>query len=157
VTTAAELQEACAEAFTACDVLVMTAAVADFRPVAAAGGKLKKAGRASLTLELEPTADVLGALAAARVSGQTIVGFAAEHGAGGVERAREKLARKGADMIVLNDVSNPEIGFESRQNAVTLVEAGGEVEIPLDTKEGIAEAILERVATLLLERSKASR
>jgi phosphopantothenoylcysteine decarboxylase/phosphopantothenate--cysteine ligase len=83
-----------------------------------------------------------------------VIGFAAETGAGGVERAREKLARKGADLIVLNDVSDPEIGFESERNAVTLVTAAGEEEIAIDSKEEIAEAILDRVSAL---RGDASR
>jgi phosphopantothenoylcysteine decarboxylase/phosphopantothenate--cysteine ligase len=124
----------------------MAAAPADFRPAEAAAAKLERKG--TLELRLEPTADILAGLAAARSEGQTIVGFAAEHGEGGVERARAKLDRKGADMIVLNDVSDPEIGFESPENAVTLIDAGGETEIPRASKDEIAEAILDRVDAL---------
>ncbi len=100
----------------------MAAAPADFRAAEPAEGKLRRAG--SLELSLEPTEDILAALAADRRAGQTVVGFAAEHGGEAVERARGKLERKGADLIVLNDVSDPEIGFESERNAVTLIGTG---------------------------------
>jgi phosphopantothenoylcysteine decarboxylase/phosphopantothenate--cysteine ligase len=146
VETAAELDAAAREEFAVSHVLAMAAAPADFRPTEAAAAKLERKG--TLELRLEPTADILAGLAAARSEGQTIVGFAAEHGEGGVERARAKLDRKGADMIVLNDVSDPEIGFESPENAVTLIDAGGETEIPRASKDEIAEAILDRVDAL---------
>ncbi len=107
-----------------------------------------------LELSLEPTEDILAALAARRADGQTSVGFAAEHGGEGVERARRKLVRKGADLIVLNDVSNPDIGFESERNAVTLIGAGSETEVPIDSKDAVAEAILDEVDRL---REKAGR
>ena len=93
--TAAELQEACEREFPACDVLLMTAAVADFRPREPAEGKIKKSGRASLELELEPTADVLAGLAAQRSDGQTLVGFAAEHGERAVELRPREADREG--------------------------------------------------------------
>ena len=92
----------------------MAAAPADFRAAEVAAGQAQRA-RARSSSRLEPTEDILAGLAAGRGEGQTIVGFAAEHGEGGVERAREKLERKGADLIVLNDVSDPEIGFESER------------------------------------------
>ena len=111
VETAAELAAATAAAFSDSHVLVMAAAPADFRAAEVAEGKLQRSG--SLELRLEPTEDILAGLAGSRGEGQTVVGFAAEHGEGGVERARAKLERKGADMIVLNDVSDPTIGFES--------------------------------------------
>src|SRR3954449_12642195 len=95
VETAAQLRDACAAEFAACDVLVMAAAVADFRPSAAVEGKVKKTGRDELALVLERTEDVLSGLAAARRLGQTLVGFAAEHGAGALEYGRDKLQRKG--------------------------------------------------------------
>jgi phosphopantothenoylcysteine decarboxylase/phosphopantothenate--cysteine ligase len=148
VSTAAELEEATAAAFPDAHVLLMAAAPADFRPESVAETKLTRGGE-GLDLRLTPTADILAALGERRREGQTIVGFAAEHGEGGIERAREKLARKGADMIVLNDVSDPEIGFESERNAVTLVTAGGEDQVGIATKEQIAEAILDRVDSLL--------
>ncbi len=142
VETAAELTAAAAAEFPRADVLLMAAAPADFRPTRAAGEKMKRAD--GLELALEPTEDILAGLAAARAEGQTIVGFAAEHGGDPLGRAREKRARKGVDMIVLNDVSDPAIGFESDENAVTLVDAEGEIEIAIASKDSIAEAILDR-------------
>ncbi len=124
----------------------MAAAPADFRPREVAKGKLRRGGE-GLDLRLEPTEDILAAVAAGRREGQTVVGFAAETGAG-LESARDKLERKGADMIVLNDVSDPEIGFESERNAVTLVAGSGEREVAIDSKEAVAEAILSAVEAL---------
>src|SRR5687768_326045 len=112
VATAAELQAAAEAEFPRADVLLMAAAVADFRPAAAEPGKIKKAGRPELTLSLEPTADVLATLAARRRPGQTLVGFAAEHGEDAVAYGRAKLERKGLDAVVVNDISRPDIGFE---------------------------------------------
>jgi phosphopantothenoylcysteine decarboxylase / phosphopantothenate---cysteine ligase len=152
VETAAELAAAAQAEFRATHVLLMAAAPADFRAAAPAAGKLQRSG--SLELSLEPTEDILASLAATRGEGQTIVGFAAEHGGEAVERARGKLTRKGADLIVLNDVSNPEIGFESERNAVTLIGAESEVEVPIDSKDAVAEAILNEVDRL---RGKASQ
>jgi phosphopantothenoylcysteine decarboxylase / phosphopantothenate---cysteine ligase len=151
--TAAELQEACEQEFPACDVLLMAAAVADFRPRERADGKLKKAGRASLELELEPTADVLAGLASHRREGQTLVGFAAEHGERAVELARRKLEEKGLDAVVVNDISRRDIGFEVDANEVTiLVGAGAQPEhvqhVPRAAKAEVAEAILDAVERL---------
>jgi phosphopantothenoylcysteine decarboxylase/phosphopantothenate--cysteine ligase len=146
VETAAQLEAAAREEFGACHVLAMAAAPADFRPVEAAEAKLERRG--ALDLRLEPTDDILAGLASARSKGQTIVGFAAEHGEEGVGRARAKLERKGADMIVLNDVSDPEIGFESEENAVTLIDGSGQTPVPKASKDEIAEAILDRVDAL---------
>ena len=154
VITGSQLEAAVSDEFGGSHLLLMAAAPADFRPEAVAEGKIRRAGE-GLDVRLEPTADILASLATKRAEGQTIVGFAAEHGEGGAARAREKLARKGADMIVLNDVSDPEIGFESTRNAVTLVEPESELELGVDTKEAIAEAILDRVAALR-ERSRRS-
>jgi phosphopantothenoylcysteine decarboxylase/phosphopantothenate--cysteine ligase len=152
VETAAQLAAAAAQEFSATHVLLMAAAPADFRAADPAEGKLQRSG--SLELSLEPTEDILAGLGADRHAGQTIVGFAAEHGGEAVERARGKLERKGADLIVLNDVSNPEIGFESERNAVTLIDRDGETEVPIDSKEAIAGAILGEVDRL---RAKARR
>jgi phosphopantothenoylcysteine decarboxylase / phosphopantothenate---cysteine ligase len=146
VETTAELERAARAEFAAAHVLLMAAAPADFRPARAADEKLTREG--SLELSLQPTEDILAGLVAARGEGQTIVGFAAEHGGDAVGRARAKLARKGADLIVLNDVSDPAIGFESAENEVTLVAADGETAVPRAAKEEIAEAILDRVAAL---------
>jgi phosphopantothenoylcysteine decarboxylase/phosphopantothenate--cysteine ligase len=146
VETAAELAAAAAAQFAASQVLLMAAAPADFRAAAPASGKLRRSG--PLELSLEPTEDILASLSAARAAQQTIVGFAAEHGGEAVERARGKLARKGADLIVLNDVSDPEIGFESERNAVTLISAEAAREVPIAGKDAIAEAILDEVQRL---------
>jgi phosphopantothenoylcysteine decarboxylase/phosphopantothenate--cysteine ligase len=147
VETAAELAEALGREFDSADVLVMAAAPADFRPRHAAGEKIHRESADKLELDLEPTDDILAALGERRRKGQTIVGFAAET-SHGVERAREKLDRKGVDAIVLNDVSRSEIGFESDENEVVIVERSGEHQIPLAPKEGVADAILDRVEAL---------
>lgn len=145
VQTAGQLAEATRREFSGAHVLAMAAAPADFRPAGVEAGKLRRAD--GLELRLEPTEDILAALATGRGEGQTVVGFAAEHG-NDVARAREKLVSKGVDMIVLNDISDPRIGFESTENAVTLIDASGETEVPMAAKEEIAEAILDRVAEL---------
>ena len=145
VETTAELAHATIERFETQHVLLMAAAPADFRtePIT---GKIKRQDR--LNLNLQPTEDILAALAGQRGENQTVVGFAAEHGGDAVGRARAKLARKGADLIVLNDVSDPTIGFESAENAVTLVTAEDEIEVPKAGKDVVAEAILDRVERL---------
>ncbi len=148
VESAAELAAATGEAFDRCDVLVMAAAVADFRPAEAAGGKLAREGSGGLELKLEETEDVLAGLGGRRRPGQVLVGFAAEHGGDFVARARGKLERKGLDAIVVNDVSDPTIGFDSDDNEVTLVERDGEVPVARATKPEIAGAILDRVVAL---------
>ncbi len=125
VRTAAELQQACERAFEDCDVLLMAAAVADFAPVAREG-KIKKGGRERLELVLEATPDVITGLAARRRPGQTLVAFAAEHGPEGLAGARAKLAAKGVDAVVFNDIAAEGIGFDSAENAVTIITAGGE-------------------------------
>ncbi|MDX6625956.1 MAG: phosphopantothenoylcysteine decarboxylase / phosphopantothenate---cysteine ligase [Solirubrobacterales bacterium] len=146
VETAAQLADATAQAFAGTHVLLMAAAPADFRPPTPAAGKMAR--QDGLDLHLEPTEDILASLASDRGEGQTIVGFAAEHGGDAVARARGKLVRKNVDMIVLNDVSDPAIGFESEDNAVTLIEGEGETEVAIATKDEIAEAILGKVDEL---------
>jgi phosphopantothenoylcysteine decarboxylase / phosphopantothenate---cysteine ligase len=145
VETTAELAHETTERFETQHVLLMAAAPADFRtePIT---GKIKR--QDSLNLNLRPTEDILAAVSAQKSANQTIVGFAAEHGGDAVGRARAKLARKGADLIVLNDVSDPRIGFESAENEVTLVASGDEVEVPRAAKDAVAEAILDRVERL---------
>ena len=145
VETAAELAAAAQAEFANTHVLLMAAAPADFRTSEPAGDKLKREG--ALDLHLEPTEDILASLSASRTKGQTIVGFAAEHG-NDVARAREKLSRKGADLIVLNDVSNPEIGFESQENAATLISPSDETTLAQASKDVIAEQILDEVDQL---------
>jgi len=146
VETATELAAAAAAEFPASQVLLMAAAAADFRAAEVSAGKLTRTE--GLELRLEPTEDILASLTARRAEGQTVVGFAAEHGGDAAGRARAKLSRKGADLIVLNDVSDPAIGFESERNAVTLIDAAGETPVPIAPKDEIAAAILDRVHTL---------
>jgi phosphopantothenoylcysteine decarboxylase / phosphopantothenate---cysteine ligase len=143
VETADQLAKVLRAEFSAAHVLLMAAAPADFRPTEIAPGKIKR--QDALELCLQPTEDILASLAASRAAHQTVVGFAAEHGEEGLARARAKLAAKNADLLVLNDVSNPEIGFESELNEVTLIDKDTEKSIPQAPKERIAEAILERV------------
>jgi phosphopantothenoylcysteine decarboxylase / phosphopantothenate---cysteine ligase len=154
VHTAAELKDACERAFPRCDVLLMAAAVADFRPASAHEGKIKKDGRSTLELELERTDDVLAALARERRDGQMLVGFAAEHGERALEHAREKLLAKGLDAIVVNDISRADIGFEVDDNEVSILTAangsasssgGGTEHVPRASKALVAEAILDAV------------
>jgi phosphopantothenoylcysteine decarboxylase/phosphopantothenate--cysteine ligase len=148
VATAAQLQEACEEEFPRCDVLLMAAAVADFRPAEPADGKLKKAGRERLRLELEATPDVLRALAAQRRPGQTLVGFAAEHGSGAIEYGRGKLREKGLDAVVVNDISRSDIGIGAEDNEVAILTAAEEQHIPRAAKAEVAAAILDAVGRL---------
>ena len=149
VETAAELGQASQRAFEYADVLVMAAAVADFRPAAPAAEKISKSGRDELSLSLEPTADVLAALSERRRPGQVLVGFAAEHGDGGVERARGKLERKRLDAVVVNDISRGDIGFDAGDNEVTILLARGEDRhVPLTSKAVVAGAVLDAVEAL---------
>jgi phosphopantothenoylcysteine decarboxylase/phosphopantothenate--cysteine ligase len=146
--TAADLEREARARAAEADVVVMAAAVADYRPAEALAAKRPK-DTATWTLELEPTIDVLSELGERRREGQLLVGFAAETGEPGLERAREKLARKGADLFVLNDVSRPDIGFDASENEVTLLAASGERTIAKAPKEEIAAAILDEVETLI--------
>jgi phosphopantothenoylcysteine decarboxylase / phosphopantothenate---cysteine ligase len=148
VQTAAELLDAARAEFAEAHVLLMAAAVADFRPGEPLDEKISKSGRDGLELALEPTEDVLAALAATRTPDQTLVGFAAEHGEGAVERGRAKLERKGLDAVVVNDISRAGIGFDAPDNEVTIVTAGGRQEVPLGSKESVAAAILDSVGVL---------
>jgi phosphopantothenoylcysteine decarboxylase/phosphopantothenate--cysteine ligase len=146
--TAAELEHEALARAAGADVVIMAAAVADYRPVEALAAKRPK-DAATWTLELEPTIDVLAALGERRRDDQLLVGFAAETGDAGLERARQKLARKGADLFVLNDVSRPDIGFDASDNEVTLLAASGERTVAKAPKEEIASAILDEVEVLL--------
>jgi phosphopantothenoylcysteine decarboxylase / phosphopantothenate---cysteine ligase len=148
VQTAAELEAAVRERFPTAQVLLMAAAVADFRPVGAAREKLLREESGGMDLRLEPTPDVLATVAAQRDPAQTVIGFAAEHGGDAIARARAKLQRKRLDAIVVNDVSRPEIGFESETNEVVIVEADRAHHVPMASKEEVADAILDRVAAL---------
>jgi phosphopantothenoylcysteine decarboxylase/phosphopantothenate--cysteine ligase len=148
VETTAELESAVRERFPDADVLIMAAAPADFRPAAPASDKISREGSDGLTVELEPTADIVAAVAAERRPGQTVIGFAAEHGEGAVERGRAKLARKGLDAVVVNDISRSDIGFDSTENEVTIVLQDEEREVGRRPKPEVAAAILDEVERL---------
>ena len=130
------------------DVLLMAAAVADYRPAKPEEGKRPK-DQESWTLTLEPTADVLVELGQKRRNCQIIVGFAADAGERGLERAREKLANKGGNLFVFNDVSQSGIGFEAEDNELVLISSRGERRVARRSKEECAVAILDEVEALL--------
>jgi phosphopantothenoylcysteine decarboxylase/phosphopantothenate--cysteine ligase len=145
--TAADLErEALARA--GADVVVMAAAVADYRPSEALAAKRPKDG-ASWELELTPTTDVLAALGAARRPGQVLVGFAADGAEAGLERARGKRAAKQVDLFVFNDVSRADIGFDAAENEVVIISEAGARSVPKAPKREIAAAVLDEVERLL--------
>jgi phosphopantothenoylcysteine decarboxylase/phosphopantothenate--cysteine ligase len=146
VETTEELEHEALERSEWADVVLMAAAVADYRPAQQEQGKRERG--TAWSLELQPTADILAALAARRRPGQVLVGFAAEASAD-VERAQAKRLRKGVDLIVLNDVSRQDIGFDADHNEVALVAADGIVHVPRAPKRAIAAAVLDRVEQLL--------
>ena len=144
VETAAQMLGAVEAHAAAADVVVMAAAVADFTPVTVADRKLKKRD-GTPSVELQPTVDILAGLGAARRPGQTLVGFAAE--TTDVEsNAAEKLAKKGVDLLVANDVSAPGVGFEHDTNAVVVLRADGTRQnVALTDKYAVAGAVLDAV------------
>ncbi len=129
------------------DVVLMAAAVADYAPEETAGKRVKNTLPWEVTLR--PTEDVLGLLSAARTNGQILVGFGAEEGEEGLARKRRMLDEKGLDLVVFNDVSRGDIGFDSADNEVVLVSAAGERAVAKASKERIAAAILDEVERLL--------
>jgi phosphopantothenoylcysteine decarboxylase/phosphopantothenate--cysteine ligase len=143
VNTAQEMHQAVENVTTQADALVMAAAVADYRPTKAAKGKIKK-GEAGLTLDLEPTSDILNS-----VKGNFIkVGFAAES-TNLVENAKRKLKQKGLDLIVANDITASDSGFGTDTNRVTIIDRKGKVDsLPLIPKREVADKVLDRVAEL---------
>jgi phosphopantothenoylcysteine decarboxylase / phosphopantothenate---cysteine ligase len=150
VETAAEMEAAVLGHAAHADVVVMAAAVADFRPKGVADRKVSKADGPP-ELVLEPTVDILAELGRRRRPGQVLVGFAAEtHDV--LARAGAKLAAKAVDLMVVNDVSAPGVGFEHETNAVTILRAnGGRREVPLSSKEEVAEAVFDSVADCLAD------
>jgi phosphopantothenoylcysteine decarboxylase/phosphopantothenate--cysteine ligase len=146
--TAADIEREALSRAAEADVVVMAAAVADYRPAEPLAAKRTK-DTATWALELEPTSDVLAALGEDRREGRLLVGFAAETGPEGLDRAREKLARKGADLFVLNDVSRTDIGFDTYENEVTLLTPTGERTVAKAPKDEIAAAILDEVERLI--------
>ena len=154
VRSAAEMHEAVMRAAAGADVVIMAAAVADYTPAQRAGGKIAKTDR-PLTLTLERTKDILADLGAMRDAlggaAPVLVGFAAET-ADVVERARAKRARKNLDMIVANDVSAADRGFDAPANEVTIITPHDEEAVPLQSKERVAARILDRVESILSAR-----
>ena len=146
VCTAEEMRQAVQNEAPRADVLIMSAAVADYRPIRTAKGKIKK-GKAGLTLELERTSDILGS-----VKGNLIkVGFAAESGEL-IKNAEKKLKQKRLDFIVANDITARDSGFGTDTNRVTIIDRKGKVDrLPLLTKRDVAERILDKVIVLLPE------
>jgi phosphopantothenoylcysteine decarboxylase / phosphopantothenate---cysteine ligase len=130
------------------DVVLMAAAVADYRPAEQSSGKRPK-NEQPWAVTLEPTGDVLAQLGARRRNGQVLIGFAADHGETGLARAREKLEAKRSDLIVFNDVSREDIGFDAAENEVVLVSAAGERRIRKAPKERIASEILDEIVKLV--------
>jgi phosphopantothenoylcysteine decarboxylase / phosphopantothenate---cysteine ligase len=134
------------------DLVLMAAAVADYRPGESLAEKRPKEERSWQVL-LEPTADVLRTLGERRENGQVLVGFAADRGEEGLERARRKLAHKHVDLIVYNDLSRDDIGFDAVDNEVVLITADGEQRVAKAAKDRIAAAIVNRAEELLRERA----
>jgi phosphopantothenoylcysteine decarboxylase / phosphopantothenate---cysteine ligase len=130
------------------DVIVMAAAVSDYRPTASSEEKRAKDG-SRWTVELEPTVDVLAAIGAGRADGQVLVGFAADHGERGLARAREKRLVKNADLVVFNDVSRADIGFDAAANEVVIVSSNGDRMVEKAPKQVVAAAVLDEVERLL--------
>ena len=149
-TAAAMLEEVLARADA--DLVLMAAAVADYRPAEPAAEKRPKDERA-WQVTLEPTTDVLRTLGEQRTNGQVLIGFAAEHGDQGLSRAREKLKQKRIDLVVYNDVSRGDIGFDAGDNEVVLITAAGERRVAKAPKDQIAMTIVDTAEELLRERA----
>lgn len=148
VQSAAQMAEACKSRAIACDVVIMSAAVADFRPKNSSQNKIKKQD-AAMRIDLEPTEDILSTLGANKHTGQLVVGFALETN-DGVAHAEGKLERKNADLIVLNSLEDTGAGFGHDTNKVTLIRKGTKPEhLPLMSKADVARAILDRLENLL--------
>ena len=146
--TAADLEREALARGADADVVVMAAAVADYRPADAHADKRPK-DTADWTIRLEPTHDILRGLGESRTNGQILVGFAADRGERGLERAREKLVRKNVDAIVFNDVARADIGFDATDNEVTVVSADGDRTFAKASKDDIAAHVLDAVEALL--------
>jgi len=146
VESTAEMHEVLLSQAAERDLILMVAAVADWRPKSSSKEKLSKAGKDELTLELEPTPDILKELGARKREGQVLIGFAAET-ENLVENAKKKLVEKNLDLVIANDVSRPDIGPESEENAVTLIWRDGRVEeLPKMEKGALAREILKKIA-----------
>ena len=126
------------------DVVIMAAAISDYRPAETEAAKRPK-DESTWEIQLEPTTDVLKLLGERRANGQVLIGFAAETGEGGLDRARKKLAKKQVDLIVYNDVSREDVGFDADDNEVVIVSGGGERRVDKAPKNQIAAAILDEI------------
>jgi phosphopantothenoylcysteine decarboxylase / phosphopantothenate---cysteine ligase len=144
VESASQMLEAVLRLMPEASIVIKTAAVADYTVSHPAEEKLKRTGR--LTLDLEPTADILAEVARRRTS-QVVIGFAAET-QNVIENAKKKLAAKSLDAIVVNDVSRPGIGFDSERNAVTILTASETVDVPETTKWEVAQRVLDQAVRL---------
>jgi phosphopantothenoylcysteine decarboxylase/phosphopantothenate--cysteine ligase len=144
ITTAAEMREAVLARMSEATMIIKAAAVADYTPVKVASQKLKRKG--PLTLELEPTEDILAEVVRRRRPGQLIVGFAAET-ENRMENGRAKLLAKGVDAIVINDVNCEGIGFDADNNAATFLTASTATELPKMSKRFLADRILDEILT----------
>jgi phosphopantothenoylcysteine decarboxylase / phosphopantothenate---cysteine ligase len=147
VVTAEEMRAAMMQRLRETTVVVMTAAVSDYRVRSVAAQKIKREAARPVLLELEATEDILREVVERRVVGTIVVGFAAET-EDALANGRLKLARKGVDAVVVNDVSVDGIGFDSEQNAGSFLTRGGEVELPMMSKAAMADRILDEVAKL---------
>lgn len=148
VESTAAMERALRDALPSADLLVMAAAPADYRPARVAEGKIAR-GDGALSIDLEPTSDILAATRDARRPGAVIVGFALETG-DALSRGRAKLERKGLDLIVVNDALEPGAGFETATNRVTILGRDGSTrEVPLQDKRGVADAVLDAAVTYL--------
>src|SRR5437868_3164446 len=148
VETAEQMRDAVKSRLQNSTVIIATAAVADYKPKSAARQKIKRSG--PMSLELEPTADILSEVSRARDQ-QLVIGFAAET-ENVLENARRKLASKSLDAIVVNDVSQPGIGFDSDRNAVTILTADEVIDVPETTKWEVAQRLLDQVVRLRQRR-----
>jgi phosphopantothenoylcysteine decarboxylase/phosphopantothenate--cysteine ligase len=153
VETAEEMRAAVMTLLPESTVVIKTAAVTDYRPKAAAVQKIKRKG--PMTLELEPTTDILAELVRQK-SSQIIIGFAAET-ENVLENARKKLASKSLDAIVVNDVSREGVGFDSERNAVTIISHDEVLEVPETSKWEVAQRVLDQVVKLRKRSGVASR
>ncbi len=151
VETADQMRREVIDCFNECSVVIMAAAVSDYKPVTTTRQKIKRRG--PFALELEPTSDILTELAE-RKRNQVIIGFAAET-ENLIENARKKLTAKSLDAIVVNDVSRPGLGFDSDRNAVTIIINGGTVEVPETTKWEVAQRVLDAVLKIKSKRTQA--
>jgi phosphopantothenoylcysteine decarboxylase/phosphopantothenate--cysteine ligase len=151
VRSAEDMSRAVAEHAASAAVVVMAAAVSDYRPAAAAAQKIKKEAGPQ-RLDLVRTPDILRSLGQAK-DARVLVGFAAET-ENVVENARRKLREKNLDLIVANDVGGEGIGFASEDNVAVLIDAGGETELPRMSKRELAERIWDRVEALRSKRSE---